>query len=78
MDMTNIKMPKTCIKDVKKEMQKCWNAMTENSMELRMSFSVLDLMIATAALIAAVAGIIVIRRACMEHKLLCKVKNSDK
>ena len=76
MDMTNVKMPKACIKDMKKEMQKCWDTMTENSMELKMSFSVLDVMIAMTAIIVTVVGIIMIKRACMEHNLLCRVKKS--
>ncbi|MBQ9510579.1 MAG: hypothetical protein IJR55_02610 [Clostridia bacterium] len=76
MDMTNIKMPKACVKDMKKEMQKCWDTMTENSMELKMSFSVLDIMIAVAVMAVTVVSVIMIKRACMEHRLLCKMKDS--
>ena len=76
MDMTNIKMPKACIKDMKKEMQKCWDTVTENNMELKISFSVLDVMITAAVIIISVVGMIMIKRACMEHNLLCHARKS--
>lgn len=76
MDMAEIKMPRSVMKDMKREMKCCLDSMTDNNIELRLRFSILDLALVVAGTTAVTAAVCAIKRSCRNRKIACMVENS--
>lgn len=69
MDMADIKMPRSTLKEVGRDAKRCWYAMTDNNIELRLRFSFADMMIAAAGTTLVVVMICAMKRACRDRKI---------
>ena len=69
MDMADIQMTETAIKDVGRSAASCWNAMTENNIELRLRFSLADLILVAAGTIFLTASMSAVRKLCHQRKV---------
>lgn len=78
MDMADIKMPKSAMKDFGHEMKCCWDTMTDNNIELRLRFSFADMMLAAVGTTAVIVTICAIKRACRERKIKREAEKSVK
>lgn len=78
MDMADLKMPKANVKEIRKNAMCCWDAMTENNIELRLRFSLMDIMIAALGIGAVTAGVCAVKRAHHDRMIAKQAKKSAK
>ena len=76
MDMAEIRMPRSAMNDMKREMKGmnremkcCIDSLTENNIELRLRFSLLDLALIVAGTTAVTAAVCAIKRSCRDKKI---------
>ena len=69
MDMADIKMTKSAIRDVERSAASCWDAMTENNIELRLRFSLIDMIMAAAGAVILTVSIGAIKKMCHQRKI---------
>lgn len=69
MDIADIKMTKTAIKDVGKSAASCWDAMTENNIELRLRFSLVDLILAAMGALFLTLSMGAVKKLCHQRKV---------
>lgn len=68
-DMADIKMTKSAIRDVERSAASCWDAMTENNIELRLRFSLIDMIMAAAGAVILTVSIGAIKKMCHKRKI---------
>ena len=68
-DMADIKMTKSAIRDVERSAASCWDAMTENNIELRLRFSLVDMIIVVAGAVFLTVSIGEIKNMCHRRRI---------
>lgn len=78
MNMADFKMPKANVMEIKKKAMCCWDAMTENNIELRLRFSLLDLMLAAVGIGVMTAVICAMKRSRHDRMIAREAKKKAK
>ena len=67
--MAEIKMTKSAIKDVERSAANCWDVMKENNIEVRLRFSLIDLIMAAAGIAFLTISMTAIKKICHNRKV---------
>jgi hypothetical protein len=78
MDMADIKVSKSAIKDVGREAKDCFNAMTDNNIEIRLRFSILDLALTATGIIVVAGSACMLHRALRDRRIKCETRKLAK
>ena len=69
MDMAEIKVPRTKLCEAKRAACDVCSAMTDNNIEIRLRFSLFDLILAVAGIMTFTAFICAVKKSCMKKKI---------